>query len=585
MCCLHNYHFFFLFHVVVTIGNHIWVKSRFDNLYKHLICLICMRWAVLILLGIFLVSFASADIPGDCDRDGDMIAYWRMENNILDSVGPYDDGTDSGVVYNINPTGVGQVANFDGTDTISVPGDSFAFQSSFTIEMLVRTSFDVTTLSSLFKKGAYELSILDGDLVGSVGSTQVTSPAAINPVTTYHVALSWGASSDKKLKLYINGVEVDSVDMADTLGISSNGPLVIGKDFVGYIDEVALYDEALTGSAIFRHRSLVSSGVDYCDTLGSIIDTSFTVDGCDITTWRGDTIGVAYDTCSPEINGDYKGYFYCDRVDGGIETGNWSSNPSWLPTRGCSMGKAAYDPADNVGNLTYCCPDGKICVGDIADGWECITKTDLQPCVEKLDKDACLETASQCIWLNDTIPNRCVDSFEDLPCDYYTTETDCDGDPYNLGEVGVGTQDGTCDGIGVCGDPAEEFVLNCACKWNDTADTGKECYLNKRARSNYDDAMIDYKEFSCNSNYVLGECIDGKQDSNWTAFANMEFETTFGGSVIVPDSCLSMLNCRDGDGVRFCGEPIVKLPGFSLFALLTSLFILGLYYIKRDEKI
>ena len=52
----------FLFGVVVTIGYQMKTESSLDNLYKDLICIICMRWRVLILLGVFFVSFAGLDL-------------------------------------------------------------------------------------------------------------------------------------------------------------------------------------------------------------------------------------------------------------------------------------------------------------------------------------------------------------------------------------------------------------------------------------------------------------------------------------------------------------------------------------------
>ena len=61
-----------------------------QNLYKVIILLRVMRWGLLILLGVFFVSFAGAAIPGDCE--GSMIAYWQFENDVLDIYGNHDGG-------------------------------------------------------------------------------------------------------------------------------------------------------------------------------------------------------------------------------------------------------------------------------------------------------------------------------------------------------------------------------------------------------------------------------------------------------------------------------------------------------------
>ena len=81
------------------------------------------------------------------------------------------------------------------------------------------------------------------------------------------------------------------------------------------------------------------------------------------------------------------------------------------------------------------------------------------------------------------------------------------------------------------------------------------------------------KWFSCSKDYLVGVCVDGEQDVSWTA-SNVTYNN-------FPEICLDVMGCSDGSSVRVCGEPIIKLPGFSLFALFGSVVVIGLYYYNR----
>ncbi len=42
--------------------------------------------------------------------------------------------------------------------------------------------------------------------------------------------------------------------------------------------------------------------------------------------------------------------------------------------------------------------------------------------------------------------------------------------------------------------------------------------------------------------------------------------------------CYDSAKCVDGNDERFCGEALIKLPGFSLFSFFISLFLIGIYH-------
>ena len=116
-----------------------------------------MRWRLFLLLGVFFVGFVGATVfPGDCDLDEKMIAYWRMENNLLDSYGSHDAGVWVGTgMYTPFAVGSGG-ALFDGSKSISISGVSdLDFQFAFTIEFLVNSDSSVDSV--LFEKGGYKI--------------------------------------------------------------------------------------------------------------------------------------------------------------------------------------------------------------------------------------------------------------------------------------------------------------------------------------------------------------------------------------------------------------------------------------------
>jgi hypothetical protein len=178
------------------------------------------------------------------------------------------------------------------------------------------------------------------------------------------------------------------------------------------------------------------------------------------------------------------------------------------------------------------------------------------------------------VWLE--FEDRCVCNPDDLTCDYYLNDTACNGDEYDLGPRQTG-----CGSNIVCnGSLMTISVDNCSCQWNPSAPVGKQCVDNKIVTETNYAGTPD--TFDCSNVYDLGECVNGQQDINWTSTS-----TIISGFIdIDPDifeDCLCAADCCGGEATRLCGEPIIKLPGFSLFAFFMSLFIIGMYYSFRKD--
>jgi len=90
----------------------------------------------------------------------------------------------------------------------------------------------------------------------SDGSYKI-SPAtdAVNDGNWHHV-VGVAETTNNKLRLYCDGSEVGSGNSYDGTGCSPTTNLQIGRDFTGFIDEVAIYNRVLTEEEIKQHYKM-----------------------------------------------------------------------------------------------------------------------------------------------------------------------------------------------------------------------------------------------------------------------------------------------------------------------------------------
>jgi hypothetical protein len=285
----------------------------------------------------------------------------------------------------------------------------------------------------------------------------------------------------------------------------------------------------------------------------SSIETNFSIWGCDFI-FEEEYVGVAAEECSSGIS---DGHFYC-----GVALDHWiTTNPGL----GCSMGSTTYDTANND---PFCCPSGMFCNGTSPGPFICNRR--LENCEDQENEPECL--AIGCLWMD--IESICTDSARNYDCGYYNTSVSCLNDEWNLGRNGIGTD--LCGTTIECG--GETFSIpeeDCECTWYEDAPIGDKCQLKMMAIQYFYTGTPN--QFECSNIYSLGECIDGVQDVNWSSHSNVTNGTFSPPEVL--EECLEILGCNSGESTRFCGEPIIKLPGFSLFSLLVSLIIIGIYFL------
>jgi hypothetical protein len=162
----------------------------------------------------------------------------------------------------------GNGLSFDGVDdwvTID-DDDTLDLTTGMTLEAWVRPD-TVTTdwYTVLLKEQAGQLAYAlyantDGRVpaghVFAGGDIAVRGPAALPAGRWSHLATTWDRST---IRLYVNGTEVASAPLQGT-AVTSSGPLRIGGNsiwpewFDGMIDEVRVYDRALTPAEVVADR-------------------------------------------------------------------------------------------------------------------------------------------------------------------------------------------------------------------------------------------------------------------------------------------------------------------------------------------
>lgn len=279
----------------------------------------------------------------------------------------------------------------------------------------------------------------------------------------------------------------------------------------------------------------------------SSTETEFVIAGCTFD-FEGVSIGVSAGECS---GGIAAGYFYCE-----YDTTPWITMEEG---RGCSMGSATYTLGED-----FCCPVGMFCNETGLGSFRCDNR--LENCVDQDNKDECENNG--CVWME--IDEECTGSPRDYDCGYYDTSAACLDDEWNLGVAGIGTEFcGTtieCDG--------KIFSIpdsSCGCEWYPSAPEGDKCQLKIIGAEMFYSG--DQDKFECSNVYSLGECIEGLQDVSWISTSSIIDGFPSG----IPEECLSAVGCNNGESTRFCGEPIIKLPGFSLFSLLIAFALVGLF--------
>jgi hypothetical protein len=223
-------------------------------MYRKLIYLV----SIVLVLG--LVGSVSADLVG----------WWRLDDGsgttAIDSSGTGNDGTINGDPKWVAGK-VGGALEMDGGDYVDVPGASEINPESITLMTWVNFSTvdgaDMERQDYLSRGDDYAFSLhewgyRDGTeaegkisaIVTSAGGwTVLTGTTLVEPETWYHTTLTYD-SGTQLLKLYLDGEVEGEMDLPTGLEHRLGGSLTIGtyngRDLLGKIDDIKIYDRALS---------------------------------------------------------------------------------------------------------------------------------------------------------------------------------------------------------------------------------------------------------------------------------------------------------------------------------------------------
>ena len=253
-----------------------------------------------------LVSIPSA---AHAQGDGLVAAYGFEEpsgSTAVDSAGSADTGTLNGA-SRVAAGRFGAALSFDGNDRVDVADSaSLDLSTAMTLEAWVKPNSVSDWRTVVFKErpGSMAYTLYGADDAGrpmveinagaAMRDVRGTSPAPTG--AWMHLATTYDGAT---LRLYVGGVQVGSRAVTGQIGISSGalrigGNTIWGEYFDGLIDEVRVYNRALTAAEIVTDmgRSVVPSDTTAPSAPGTI---GSTVTGYDVRlSWgpASDNVGV-----------------------------------------------------------------------------------------------------------------------------------------------------------------------------------------------------------------------------------------------------------------------------------------------------
>ncbi|MEM0360148.1 MAG: DUF2341 domain-containing protein [Candidatus Diapherotrites archaeon] len=111
-------------------------------------------------------------------------------------------------------------------------------------KLIVNTLYWAAMPRTIFKQNSYGLYVDSNFAVGYINETVVSSN--LSSTTWAHVALTYDLSN---VSLYVNGVLKSTQTLTDTIALNAND-LFVGKNFFGKIDDVRVYNRALSQAEI-----------------------------------------------------------------------------------------------------------------------------------------------------------------------------------------------------------------------------------------------------------------------------------------------------------------------------------------------
>ena len=203
--------------------------------------------------------------------DPDLAGLWHMDGNWDDLSGNNNHGTSyNGAIFNSDKKAGTSSGSFDGLDDVSIinPYNNFP-TTDITLEFWMKSSDNLnsgTPVSYAVSSHNNEFLVYNYNNLGIYrGDDVLTTGVSVNDGKWHHVAVTW-SSSDGQANLFKDGSLAYTGNIATGRPIVSGGSLAFGQEqdtvgggfdttqaFKGSIDEVAIYNRALSASEILEH--------------------------------------------------------------------------------------------------------------------------------------------------------------------------------------------------------------------------------------------------------------------------------------------------------------------------------------------
>lgn len=241
---------------------------------------------IIVLSGLlFIGSFAFGQI---CPSG--MVSYWRADGDATDSYGDNDGALMNGATA--TATGqVGQAFSFDGgNDYVRIPNsNNLNFIEAVTAEAWVKPNGNPWRYQMLLEKGTWAgnaawfffIHRYEGYLhynfgIGIPGGIEFKNCPMIGDLEDGVWSHIVGTYDRQNIKFYVNGVLNNQVAWTEPIRLNPY-VLSIGVDgsrwhYKGDVDEVAIYNRALTADEIQQHYQNGLAGFGYCITPSEAIE-------------------------------------------------------------------------------------------------------------------------------------------------------------------------------------------------------------------------------------------------------------------------------------------------------------------------
>jgi hypothetical protein len=250
----------------------------------------------------------------EASQTSGLVAAYGFEEGSGGAVADLSDFANHGTIVNATWSTAGRFGNalsFNGSNALVAvnDADSLDLTTAMTLEAWVRPSAVTSAWRDVIYKGDDQIYYLSATSTTqgrpATGGTYVSDilfgPSTL-PVNTWsHLAATYDGSM---MRLYVDGVQVASHAQTGPIH-TSNGALTIGQNFAGRIDEVRIYNRALSLAEIQEDRDTPVPAVD----LAGDYNTDQAVNAADYVVWRkflGSAATVPNDATPPGVtNADY----------------------------------------------------------------------------------------------------------------------------------------------------------------------------------------------------------------------------------------------------------------------------------------